>query len=521
GYDIGYISGCLIMPPFEKAYGTLDASSPSGYALSSQRQSVIVSLLSAGCFAGALLGVPTADYLGRRAAICMVSAIFVLGVIVQIAPTNNLNAFIAGRFVAGLGVGALSALVPLYQGEVSPKALRGAFVSCYQVMITIGIVIAYIVDYGTRNINGAAAYKIPIGLQVIWGVMLCAGTPFLPVSPRQSMLAGDVEKARDVIARMHGIPHDDPLVQAYIDEMAEKIEEEKHSGASYIDCFNFKNDLKTGQRTLIGCCVQSFQQLTGANFIFYYGTSIFGAINPSLNSYVSQIIFGLLDMIGTLPGLYCLDRFGRRRTMIAGSLVMGLSYMLYAVIGSYALYPDNDATQLAKTGPGGGMLFSICIFVLAYGCSWGPGGWVNTGEIAPLRTRAKQLSFVSASNWIWNFLLSYFSPPISAKIGAKYGFVFFGANFLAALFVYLFVPEMAGLSLEEINGLFQDGVPARKSFAYNKAVREKGRVTQDELKAGREAHFGGHQERDAAAAPEAEAKFDQEGSEDRVDDGKV
>ncbi|ETW76260.1 MFS sugar transporter [Heterobasidion irregulare TC 32-1] len=503
GYDIGYISGCLIMPHFQQAYGTIDSSSASGFALSSRRQSVVVALLSAGCFAGALLGVPTADFLGRRGAIFMVSVIFIVGVIVQIAPTGNLGAFIAGRFVAGLGVGALSALVPLYQGEISPKALRGAFVSCYQVMITFGILIAYILDFACKRIDGTASYKIPIGLQIIWGAILCAGVPFLPQSPRQSILTGNPEDARSVIARMHGIPIDDPLVQAYIDEITEKIEEEKHSGASYLDCFNFRNDLKTGQRTLIGCFVQSFQQLTGANFIFYYGTSIFGSINPSLDSYISQIIFGLLDMIGTLPGLYCLDRFGRRRTMITGALVMGLSYMLYAVIGSYALYPNNDATQVAKKGAGGGMLFVICVFVLAYGCSWGPGGWVNTGEIAPLRTRAKQLSFVSASNWVWNFLLSYFSPPISAKIGAKYGFVFFGANFLAAAFIYFFVPEMAGLSLEEINGLFQAGIPARKSFAYNRRIRQEDRKNQDIIGAGGEAKLGGQDTKEATEFIEA------------------
>ncbi|THH13065.1 hypothetical protein EW146_g7113 [Bondarzewia mesenterica] len=448
GYDIGYISGCLIMLHFQIAFGTLDSASSSGFSLSSHRQSVIVSLLSAGCFAGALLGVPTADFLGRRGAIFMMSSIFIVGVIVQISPTGNLGALIAGRFVAGLGVGALSALVPLYQGEISPKALRGAFVSCYQVMITFGILIAYILDLACKGIDGA-------------------GVPFLPRSPRESILNGDTEVARVVIARMHAIPVQDPLVQAYIDEITEKIEEEKHSGTTYLDCFDFRNELKTGQRTLIGCLVQSFQQLTG------------------------QIIFGLLDMIGTLPGLYCLDRFGRRRTMIAGALVMGLSYMLYAVIGSYALYPNNDPTQVARKGAGGGMLFVICVFVLSYGCSWGPGGWVNTGEIAPLRTRAKQLSFVSASNWVWNFLLSYFSPPISAKIGAKYGFVFFGANFLAAAFIYLFVPEMAGLSLEEINGLFQAGIPARKSFEYNKQVRQQDRKNQDIISAGGEAKLGG------------------------------
>lgn len=102
------------MPHFETAYGTPDSTSPSGYALSSNRQSVVVALLSAGCFAGALLGVPTADYLGRRGAIFMVSVIFIIGVIVQIAPSENLGAFIGGRFVAGLGVGVSNIFLTIF-----------------------------------------------------------------------------------------------------------------------------------------------------------------------------------------------------------------------------------------------------------------------------------------------------------------------------------------------------------------------------------------------------------------------
>lgn len=109
-----YISGCLIMPHFQTAYGTADSTSPSGASLSAHRQSVVVALLSAGCFAGALLGVPTADYLGRRGAIFLVSVIFILGVIVQVATTGNLGAFLAGRFVAGLGVGVSSVSNSLY-----------------------------------------------------------------------------------------------------------------------------------------------------------------------------------------------------------------------------------------------------------------------------------------------------------------------------------------------------------------------------------------------------------------------
>lgn len=184
------------MPPFERAYGLPDAAAASGYSLSANRQSLIVSLLSAGSFAGevhpfsiqpgsnsqskgALLGVPFADYIGRRGAIFAASAVFSLGVIVQVAPSSNYGAFLAGRFVAGAGVGALSALVPLFMGEVAPKALRGALVSAYQVMITLGILIAYVAVYGTKDYSGSAAYRIPIGIQLAWSLILCAGCPCL------------------------------------------------------------------------------------------------------------------------------------------------------------------------------------------------------------------------------------------------------------------------------------------------------------------------------------------------------
>jgi len=399
----------------------------------------------------------------------------IVGVIVQVAPSRNYGAFLAGRFIAGLAVGALSALVPLFTGEISPKALRGAFTSTYQIMITLGIVLAYGVDYATAYRGDDSSYKIPIAVQIIWAGILALGTPFLPRSPRESVLNGNFEAAKRTVGTMHALQPDDPLVISIVEEIQAKIVEEKNHGASYKDAFDFRSELRTGQRTLIGMFIQSFQQLTGANFIFYYGTSIFQAVNPSLNSYKSQLIFGALDSIGTFPGLYFLDRFGRRRTMITGAIVMGLSYMVYAFVGRFALY---DAQGNPRPGPGGGMVAAICVFVLAYGGSWGPGGWVNTGEIAPLRTKAKQLSFIAASNWTWNFLLSFFSTPIAGQIGALYGLVFTAANFMAAAFVYFCLPELAGLSLEQINTLFQSGVSPRKSYAWNLEERERSALAQ-------------------------------------------
>jgi len=120
------------MTPFKIAYGTPDPSDPSGFSLSPDRQAIVTAILSAGSFTGALIGVPFADVLGRRAAIFAASIVFIVGVVVQIAPYQVYGAFLAGRFIAGAAVGALSALVPLYQGEISPKALRGAFTSMYQ-----------------------------------------------------------------------------------------------------------------------------------------------------------------------------------------------------------------------------------------------------------------------------------------------------------------------------------------------------------------------------------------------------
>lgn len=203
---------------------------------------------------------------------------FGIGVIVQIAPDAIYGAFLAGRFIAGAAVGALSALVPLYQGEskppilhsedkaeaalgaVSPKSLRGGFTSLYQLMITLGILLAYCLDYATHSINSTASYRIPIGIQILWALILASGCPFLPKSPRESVLNGKHDDARKTISRMHAVALHHPLVEYTVKEIEAKIAEERGSGSGYKDCFNFRNDLKTGQRTLIGMGVQMFQQ---------------------------------------------------------------------------------------------------------------------------------------------------------------------------------------------------------------------------------------------------------------------
>lgn len=130
-------------------------------------------------------------------------------------------------------------------------------------MITLGILLAYIFDLGCKDISNTAAYRIPIGLQILWGLILCAGCPFLPKSPRESVSKGNHDDARKTISSMHAVALHHPLVEYTVKEIQEKIAEESKS--SYAECFNFKSDLKVGQRTLIGMAVQSFQQLSALN----------------------------------------------------------------------------------------------------------------------------------------------------------------------------------------------------------------------------------------------------------------
>lgn len=187
------------------------------------------------------------------------------------------------------------------------------------------------------------------------------------------------------------------------------------------------------------------------DFFFYYGTTVFSKIGLT-DPFVVQMIFGAIDFWCTLPGLWYFERFGRRRTLIAGGIIMFLCYYIYAIVGFTAVNPDGSPTY------SGGIALTVfaCFFVFGYASSWGPGAWILTGELFPTHVRAKCISLSVSSNWIWNFLVGYFSPTITDKIGTKYGFVFGSCCALGVLFIYFFVPETRGLSLENMDELWGD-----------------------------------------------------------------
>lgn len=460
GYDIGVISGCLIMPDFQRRFGEVDANgTPS---LSPSRQSIITSLLSAGTFVGALGQAFTADRFGRRGSILLWSAIFTAGTAIQTGTTFSIAQITIGRFIAGLGVGALSAIVPLYNGETAPKKLRGMLLVLYQLQIIIGIFVSYMIDLGTHHIEGSASWRIPVGLQMLWGLILLSGIFFLPESPRHLLGTGREAEARRVVAQLNSVPEDDLLVIETIDELEFGIRAENEGGkATWMECFSTRNML--WKRTLNGMMLQFIQQLNGQNFYYYYGDTFFKSAGTSLDPYSIQAILGGASVVGTIPALYLIESMGRRSSLLTGSVLEAVCALIAGLVGHFTLPPPGtnpDPTTLtARNRAGGNTLIAFAILhVFSYSMFWGPTPWVYLGESFPLRVRPKGIALGSATNWIWNFLLSFFAPRIANDIGPLILLIFFGMLVFGYGYVWLCIPETKGLALEEVDEMYRAGI---------------------------------------------------------------
>ncbi|KAI0880658.1 general substrate transporter [Annulohypoxylon maeteangense] len=266
GYDTGTISGILAMDYWQNLFSTGYVNTKGHADVSPSQSSAIVSILSAGTFFGALGSPMFADTIGRRWALIASSWVFILGVILQTVATA-LPLFLAGRFFAGLGVGLISALIPLYQSETAPRWIRGAIVGAYQFAITIGLLLAAIVNYATQYRQDTGSYRIPIAVQFAWAIILIIGMFMLPETPRFLIKKGLHDKAALSLGRLRRIDANHNAIQEELHEIEASHNYEMSIGkASYLDCFR-RPILK---RQLTGVGIQAFQQLSGVNFIFYY-----------------------------------------------------------------------------------------------------------------------------------------------------------------------------------------------------------------------------------------------------------
>ncbi|KAH0551050.1 hypothetical protein GP486_007598 [Trichoglossum hirsutum] len=436
------------MPFWRETFATGGTINPKDHKpdVSSSQRSLIVSILSAGTFFGALAASPFGDFFGRRLGLVASSMVFILGVVLQTAAAA-IPLFVAGRFFAGFGVGLVSALVPLYQSESSPKWIRGTIVGCYQLAITLGLLIAAIVNNATKDRKDTGSYRIPVAVQFAWALILITGMLILPETPRYLIKRGKMEEAARSLSRLRRLPVDDPSLLDELAEIKANHDFEMNIGkASYVDCFRGT----LGKRQLTGCALQALQQLTGVNFIFYYGTQFFQ--NSGIhNAFVITMITNVVNVCSTFPGLYMVETWGRRRLLLFGAIGMCVCQFIVAIVGV------STSSAVANKV----LIAFVCVYIFFFACSWGPGAWIITGELFPLKVRAKALSMTTATNWLLNWAIAFSTPylvdagPGNANLQVKVFFIWGSCCFVCIAFVYFLIYETKGLTLEQVDELYE------------------------------------------------------------------
>ena len=426
GYDIGVMTGAL--PFLQNDWGLAGNSSIIGWITSS--------VMFGAIFGGALAG-QLSDKLGRRKMILLSALIFVVGSILSgLAPQDGSLYLIAVRVLLGLAVGAASALVPAYMSEMSPARLRGRLSGINQTMIVSGMLLSYVVDFLLKDMPETIAWRLMLSLAAVPAIILFLGVLRLPESPRFLVRHGKLEEARQVL----GFIREKNEVDAELRDIQETAQEETAAAANT----SLSTLLSDKYRYLVtaGVGVAAFQQFQGANAIFYYIPLIVEqATGQAASSQLMwPIIQGILLVLGSLVFLAIADRFKRRTLLTLGGTVMGLSFILPAVINS--IVPDTDPMMIVGF---------LCVYVAFYSFTWAPLTWVIVGEIFPLAIRGRASGMASSFNWIGSFLVGLLFPIMTASISQAAVFAIFGCIcLLGVAFIRNCVPETRGATLEEI-----------------------------------------------------------------------
>ena len=359
------------MPNFQQRFGQRQDNGT--YYFSNVRAGLIVGLLSIGTLFGALAGGPLADLIGRRHSIVFWNVIFCVGNITMISSEHHWYQIMMGRFVAGWGVGALSLLVPMYMAETGPRHIRGALISTYQLFITFGIFLASCINFGTyeHQRGNASSWRIPMGIAFVWSVILAVGILFFPETPRFQYRHGKTEEAKKTMMKVYGAPANHYTIHVELEEIEQKLRAEAAKGSVIQEWVRMFQAPKMFYRIALGVALQMFQQLTGANYFFYYGTVIFKATGIN-NPFVTQMILNGINFGTTFYGLYIVEHYGRRKSLMVGSVWMFMMFLIFASVGHFSLNRDHPQ----KTNSSGvALIVMAAFFIFGFATTWGPMIW--------------------------------------------------------------------------------------------------------------------------------------------------
>ena len=424
GYDTGVISGAILF------------ISPD-LGLTPFLEGLVVASLLLGAAIGAACAGPLSDRLGRRNLILIAAVTFTVGAIgAALAP--GVGTLVLFRVVLGLAVGAAALIVPLYLSEIAPTEIRGAISSLNQLMITVGILLAFIVNALLAN---SGAWRWMLGLAVIPSVVLFIGMYFMPETPRWLVSRGREDDARDVLMRSRS----EEEAEHEIREIKE-VEREEEGGLRELAAPWVRPALIVA----IGLAV--FQQIIGINTIIYYApTTLKNVGYGDAAAIYANLIIGAINVLMTLVAIRIVDRVGRKPLLLGGLVGMVISLTVLGLSTLLLSEPSSPTDTVA-------IITLICLagFIISFAATWGPTVWVVLPEVLPLRIRGTAMGVAIFLHWIANFIVSQTFPSLLAALGPGIPFLGYAViGVLAFIFVRAFVTETKGRSLEEIEADLQ------------------------------------------------------------------
>ncbi|KAK5118700.1 hypothetical protein LTR85_007906 [Meristemomyces frigidus] len=455
GVDFGLIGGIQAMIGFLRVFGYQDPKVVVGWNISAGRQQLISSLMTLGAVIASGLAGPLAWKAGRKSCIWAACLLCAVSDIIMMT-TTSIGALYVGRLFNGLANGLFMTFSQLYIQECSPAEYRGLLLSAFQFWTSFGTLIGTIVDNFTAPLPGKVSYLIPLGLIYVVPFFIAIGLFFNPESPRWLMEKGKTEKAKKSLLSLR--PNRD-AVDAELFSIQEAIDEAKANSGKALFFEMFRGtDLR---RTMLAVGAVNTQAASGAMFMIAYGTYFFemaGVGKPFENS-VALVTVGVFAII---VNTCIITRYGRRRVMlISGLILCAITMLIIAAVDTAA--PNAESTKKLIVG------ISV-IYILGYNGMISSYAWVSGGELPSQRLRsytfglAASVGFFGA--WLATFTAPYFINPAAPNWGPKYGYTWVPSCLIAAVFVYFCLPEVKGRSLEEIDEMFAQRLPARKFRHY-------------------------------------------------------
>lgn len=424
GFDTGIISGAS--PLIE-----------SNFSLGTEQTGFIVSSVLIGSSVGALSIGSLSDKFGRKRLLVLASILFLIGSGLSMFAMGFVSMIIA-RIILGFAVGSASALTPAYLAELADAPHRGSLGTMFQLMITLGILLAYVSNLGFlhHNLLGLRDWRWMLGSALIPALLLFIGSIILPESPRYLVEKGNIDEARDVLHELRkNNPKEDPDKELADIQM---VANQPKGGLK--ELFTFARPA-----VIVAILLMLLQQLVGINSVIYFLPQVFikGFGFPESNAIWISVGIGVVNFVCTILAYNIMDKFNRKTILLFGSIVMALSIGILSIL-NFTLQVQDAAVPT---------MILIGIYIFGFAVSWGPICWLMIGEIFPLNVRGVGTSIGSAANWIGNFIVSQFFLELlhvfNNNVGGPFAvFTFFAV--VSIFFVIFMVPETRGKSLEEI-----------------------------------------------------------------------